>query len=59
MSDSVSDVFSRINDVYNKSYTFTATSRVGLGCVGLESRDFIFLLGLGKGGAVNADTCHL
>ena len=54
MSDSVSDVFSRIHDAYDKilfykRYTFTATS----------GGDFIFLLGLGKGGAVNANTCYL
>ena len=48
-SESVSNVFKRIHNVHDKSHTFTATS----------GGDFISLLGLVKGGAGNADTCHL
>ena len=75
-SDSTSAVFSCIHDVYDKSidvspvkililkilsYTFTATSSMGLGSgeEKFQVGDFISLLGLGKGDAVNDDTCHL
>ena len=57
-SDSISDVFNHIHNVYSQLCLAwdcdpeRTTEKFQVG-------DFISLLGLGKGGAVNADTCYL
>ena len=60
-NDSVSYVFCCIYNVYDKSYTFTATYSVGLPLGSREEKFQVDIsqLGLGKGCAVNADTYHL